>query len=121
MEVSQGSEDTGAHSLGKYRLIAQIGHGGMAEVFLEVGRGPAGFNKLLVIKEIRPQLAQDPELLGMFLDEARLAARLSHANVVQTNEVGQDGDRYFIAMEYLEGQPLNRVLHRLGRGGAGAA
>ncbi len=48
----------------------------------------------------------------MFLDEARLAARLNHRNVVQTNEVGQQNGRYFIAMEYLEGQPLNRVLHR---------
>jgi serine/threonine-protein kinase len=89
----------------------------MAEVFLAVVRGPAGFNKLVVIKQIRPQLAEDPEFLGMFLDEARLAARLSHPNVVQTNEVGQEGERYFIAMEYLEGQPLNRVLHRLSRAG----
>src|SRR6185369_9959070 len=104
-----------ANSLGKYRLIAELGHGGMAEVYLAVVRGPAGFNKLLVIKQIRPQLAEDPEFLGMFLDEARLAARFSHPNVVQTNEVGQEGDRYFIAMEYLEGQPLNRVIHRLGR------
>src|SRR5512140_2364628 len=115
-----GAQETatgqGPNTLGKYRLIAELGHGGMAEVFLAVVRGPAGFNKLVVIKQIRPQLAEDPELLGMFLDEARLAARLSHPNVVQTNEVGQEGDRYFIAMEYLEGQPLNRVLHRLGRG-----
>src|SRR6185295_2180862 len=116
MEGSQVSATgVGGHSLGKYRLIAELGHGGMAEVFLAVARGPAGFNKLVVVKQIRPQLAEDPEFLGMFLDEARLAARLSHSNVVQTNEVGQEGDRYFIAMEYLEGQPLNRVLHRLGR------
>ena len=101
--------------LGKYRLIAELGHGGMAEVFLAVARGPAGFNKLLVIKKIRPQLAEDPEFLSMFLDEARLAARLNHSNIVQTIEVGQEGRQYFIAMEYLEGQPLNRVLHRTGR------
>jgi serine/threonine-protein kinase len=101
-----------ANVMGKYRLIAELGHGGMAEVFLAVARGPAGFNKLVVIKQIRPQLAQDPEFLAMFLDEARLAARLSHPNVVQTNEVGEDAGRYFIAMEYLEGQPLNRVIHR---------
>jgi eukaryotic-like serine/threonine-protein kinase len=107
----------GANTLGKYRLIAELGHGGMAEVFLSVVRGPAGFNKLVVIKQIRPQLAEDPEFLGMFLDEARLAARLSHPNVVQTNEVGQEGERYFIAMEYLEGQPLNRVIHRLQKSG----
>src|SRR5580700_9413380 len=107
----------GANTLSKYRLIAELGHGGIAEVFLAVVRGPAGFNKLVVIKQIRPQLAEDPEFLGMFLDEARLAARLSHPNVVQTNEVGEENHRYFIAMEYLEGQPLNRVIHRLQKAG----
>ena len=109
--------ETGAGGFGKYRLIAELGHGGMAEVFLAIASGPAGFNKLLVIKQIRDQLADDPEFLGMFLDEARLAARLNHPNVVQTNEVGEDGRRYFIAMEYLEGQPLNRIAQRLGKDG----
>ncbi len=117
MEGSNAMKGPEANILGKYRLIAELGHGGMAEVYLAVVQGPAGFNKLVVIKQIRPQLATDPEFLSMFLDEARLAARLSHPNVVQTNEVGQEGDRYFIAMEYLEGQPLNRVLHRIGRDG----
>src|SRR3954470_15366390 len=117
MDGSPGSTGTGANSLGKYRLIAELGHGGMAEVFLAVVRGPAGFNKLVVIKQIRPQLAEDPEFLGMFLDEARLAARLSPPNVVQTNEVGQEGERYFIAMEYQEGQPHTRVPHRLAKTG----
>jgi len=104
-----------ANVLGKYRLIAELGHGGMAEVFLAVAQGPAGFNKLTVIKQIRPQLADDPEFLSMFLDEARLAARLNHPQIVQTNEVGHEANRYFIAMEYLEGQPLNRVVNRVGR------
>src|SRR3954468_21462052 len=117
MDGSDTTVQTGGVSVGKYRLIAELGHGGMAEVFLAVVRGPAGFNKLMVIKQIRPQLAEDPEFLGMFLDEARLAARLSHPNVVQNNEVGHEVGRYFIAMEYLEGQPLNRVLHRLQRTG----
>src|SRR5271170_1756872 len=99
-------------ALRKYRLIAEIGRGGMADVFLAVVQGPAGFNKLVVIKKTRPELAQDPEFLAMFLDEARLAARLNHPNVVQTTEVGQDGERYFIAMEYLDGQPLNRIRAR---------
>src|SRR3954454_15055883 len=100
MEGSQVSAGSGANSLGKYRLIAELGHGGMAEVYLAVVQGPAGFNKLGVSKQIRPQLATDPEFLSMFLDEARLAARLSHPNVVQTNKVGHEGHRYFIAMEY---------------------
>src|ERR1700722_18271444 len=93
------------HALGKYRLIAEIGRGGMADVYLAVVQGRAGFNKLTVIKKTRPGLAPDPELLAMFLVEARLAARLNLPNVVQTHEVGQDGERYFIAMEYLDGQP----------------
>ena len=117
MEGNHGAPSGGANALGKYRLIAELGHGGMAEVYLAVVQGPAGFNKLVVIKQIRPQLAEDPEFLAMFLDEARLAARLSHPNVVQTNEVGQEGNRYFIAMEYLEGQPLNRIFHRLQKSG----
>jgi serine/threonine protein kinase len=99
-------------AIGKYRLVAAIGHGGMADVYLAASQGPAGFNKLLVVKELRPALAFDPEFLTMFLDEARLAARLNHPNVVQTYEVGTDDERYFIAMEYLDGQPLHRVLRR---------
>ncbi len=59
----------------------------MADVYLAVVHGPAGFNKLTVIKRLRPSLAEEPEFLAMFLDEARLAARLNHPNVVQTNEV----------------------------------
>lgn len=105
------------HSSHKYRLIAAIGRGGMADVFLAVAQGPAGFNKLVVLKKARPELAQDPEFLAMFLDEARLSARLNHPNVVQTLEVGHDGERYFIAMEYLDGQPLHRIRGRAGGGG----
>jgi eukaryotic-like serine/threonine-protein kinase len=105
-------------SLGKYRFVATLGHGGMAEVFLAVAMGPAGFNKLQVIKRLRPNLAEDPDLCAMFLDEARLAARLNHRNVVQTNEVDRVDGQYFMAMEYLDGQPLHRVLvqaKKLGR------
>ncbi len=97
-------------ALGKYRLVASLGHGGMADVYLAVSKGRAGFNKLVVLKRLRPNLAEDPEFLNMFLDEARLAARLNHPNVVQTNEVDQIGDDYFIAMEYLDGMPLNRIV-----------
>ena len=104
--------------LGRYRLIASLGHGGMADVFLGVAEGPVGFSKLQVIKRLRPNLAEDPELLTLFLDEARLAARLNHPNVVQTNEVGEQGGGYFIAMEYLDGQPLNRILQRAASAGA---
>ena len=99
-----------ASLLGKYQPIARLGHGGMADVYLAVAHGPVGFNKLQVIKRLRSNLAEETEFLTMFLDEARLAARLNHPNVVQTNEVGESNGRYYIAMEYLEGQPLNRIL-----------
>jgi serine/threonine-protein kinase len=100
------------HSFGKYMLLAELGHGGMADVFLAAVQGPGGFSKLQVLKCLRKNLADDPEFVTMLVDEARLAARLNHPNVVQTLEVGNVGNQYFIAMEYLEGQPMNRVAHR---------
>ena len=96
--------------LGKYMPIADLGQGGMADVFLAIARGPSGFNKLTVVKVLRPHLAIDPEVLAMFLDEGRLAARLNHPNVVQTNEVGHEQGVHFMAMEYLEGQSLHRMI-----------
>ena len=102
---------------GKYRLIAEIGRGGMAEVYLALLQGDLGFNKLVVLKQIREDMADDPELLGMFLDEARLAARLRHPNVVETHEVAQENGHTFMAMEYLEGQPLHRIFQRVQRTG----
>jgi serine/threonine-protein kinase len=82
----------------------------MADVFLSVARGQMGFNKLAVIKRLRQALAEEPSFRNMVLDEARLAARLSHPNIVHTYEVGEQNGVYFIAMEYLEGQSLNKVL-----------
>lgn len=108
---------TRALQRGKYRLIAEIGRGGMAEVYLALLQGDLGFNKLVVLKQIREDMADDPELLGMFLDEARLAARLRHPNVVETHEVAQENGHTFMAMEYLEGQPLHRIFQRVHRTG----
>src|SRR5678815_662199 len=107
-------------TLGKYRLIAEIAHGGMGVVYLAMVQGVAGFHKLAVVKELKPELVEEPAFLTMFLDEARLAARLSHPNIVQTNEVGNDGDRYFLAMEYLEGRCLDHVRRRARRRAAAA-
>src|SRR5678816_3006416 len=96
---------------GKYRLLAELGRGGMADVYLAIAQGPAGlgFHKLVVIKRLREDLAEDPEFVSMLVDEARIAARLNHPNVVQTLEVGQVGGQYFIAMEFLEGQAFHRI------------
>src|SRR6476469_4506770 len=105
-------ENTMPEAQSKFRLVAELGRGGMGNVYLAVVSGPAGFNKLQVVKRLRPDLAGDPESVTMFLDEARLAARLSHPNVVQTNEVGQEGSNSFIAMEYLAGQSLDSLARR---------
>ncbi|HET7500491.1 MAG TPA: ABC transporter substrate-binding protein, partial [Kofleriaceae bacterium] len=106
----------GSHELsGKFRFIAEIGHGGMSEVFLALTQGGmGGFQKLVAVKLLRRDLAEDDDFRQMFLDEARLTARLSHPNVVQTNDVGEDQGRYYIAMEYLEGQTFERVRRSRG-------
>jgi serine/threonine protein kinase len=91
------------YPLGKYIVLAELGRGGMAEVFLALSRGRSGFSKLVVLKLLRAHLAEDEEFLRMFLAEARLAARLNHPNVVQTYEVSAEGGRDCIVMEYLEG------------------
>jgi serine/threonine protein kinase len=102
---------------GKYQLFATLGHGGMADVFLAVAHGPMGFNKLTVIKRLKPVLSTEPSFRQMFLDEARLAARLAHPHVVHTYEVGEEDGAYFLAMEYIQGQSLNRVIKQTLRRG----
>ena len=104
---------------GKYTYIASVGRGGMADLYLVSSRGPAGFSKLMVIKELRRDLARSPEHVEMFLAEARLAARLDHPQVVQAYDVSQLGNRHFLVMEYLEGQSLQYVLLRLDRNDEG--
>ena len=78
----------------------------MAEIFLARLHGDGGFEKLVCIKRILPHLADDPQFVAMFLDEARIAARISHPNVCQVFELGESHGQYYIAMEYLEGVPL---------------
>ncbi|WP_437979852.1 protein kinase domain-containing protein [Sorangium sp. So ce117] len=96
--------------LGRYRPIAKLGRGGMADVFLAMAHGPASVNKLVVVKRLRSSGDEEDRQVLMFMDEAKLSARMNHPNVVQTYEVGSDRDGYFILMEYLEGQPLKRVM-----------
>ena len=111
----------------KYRDVAELGRGGMGEVVLSIASasitggggvgGGGGFDKLLVRKRLHASLADDKDLLRMFLREARLSVRLNHPNVVQTYDVGRDSGGYFIAMEYLEGQSLNSVIKRTSHSG----
>ena len=102
--------------LGRYELITRIGQGGMAEVQLALQRGPAGFEKLVVVKLVHENLATQRAFVDMLLDEARVAALVKHPNVVDIYDLGEVEGRYFIAMEYLEGEPLLAVL-RAGRDG----
>src|SRR5678815_5527665 len=86
-------------TFGKYHLIAKLGQGGMADVFLAVARGPVGgFNKLVVIKRLKPGVSDETEFHGMFMDESRLAARLNHPHVVQTLEAGTVDAHYYLCM-----------------------
>jgi eukaryotic-like serine/threonine-protein kinase len=98
--------------LGRYGLVSTLGQGGMGTIHLAVAGGLGEFQKLLVVKELRRDLAQNDKFVAMFLAEAKLAARLSHPNVVQTLEAGMDGDRYFLSMEFLDGQPFIELLRR---------
>lgn len=98
--------------IGKYHLVAELARGGMGIVHLAASQGPGSFNKLLVVKELKPELSHDDAYVSMFLDEARLAARLSHPNIVQTIEVGSEGNRHYMVMEFLDGRSLHRVARR---------
>src|ERR1044071_4623435 len=98
---------------GKYLLIGEVATGGMAEVFLAVNKGPEGFLKVVVIKRVLQHLTRSPEFVEMFINEARVAARLEHPNIVRTYEFGQVDGQYFTAMEYLPGEDLCKVLNNL--------
>ena len=98
---------------GKYLLERQLAIGGMAEVFLARQHGPAGFEKTLVIKRILPHFANDEQFITMFLDEARTSAKLNHPNLVQIYELGEAEGTYYIAMEYIRGESLNKVIKTL--------
>ena len=84
----------------------------MAEVFRARSRGLAGFEKILVIKKILPHLAKDKEFVNLFIDEARIAVQLLHVNIVQVFDLGEIDGQYFMAMEYVQGLDLSRLLSR---------
>ncbi len=104
------SEPPQREAFGRYALLEKIGQGGMAEVFRAKSYGVEGFEKVLVIKRILPQLAQESKFVEMFVREAKLSVRLSHANVVQVFDLGRVGDALFIAMEYVHGLDLATLL-----------
>ncbi len=95
--------------LGKYRLLQPLARGGMAELYLARQQGVAGIEKTVVIKRVLPHLAKYKDFVGMFLDEARIAAQLDHPNIVQLFEFGEVDGNYYIAMEYLAGEDLTAL------------
>jgi len=99
-------------TLGRYELLTQIGKGGMAEVHLAMQRGPGGFEKLVVIKLIHEHLAAHPAFVEMLLDEGRLAGMIKHPNVIDIYDLGEADDQHYVAMEYLDGEPLLAILRR---------
>ncbi len=109
---SKNEKAPGTFFLGRYRVVEEIGIGGMATVHLARMDGPGGFQKWVAIKRIHPNLVEDDQFVDMFLDEARIAAGINHANVAQVFDLGKDEGTYWIAMEYLHGEPLREIMRR---------
>src|SRR5437773_3328790 len=104
--------------IGRYEAFLQIGAGGMARVYLAVQRGRAGQKaELVVLKVLRPEAVEDEHILELFTDEARIAMRLEHPNVIRTREVVAGPPDYLLVMDFHDGRSLLDVLTRLGRDG----
>ena len=97
---------------GKYQLIEKIATGGMAEVYKAKSYGVAGFEKLLVIKKILPHLSRNKDFVGMFINEAKIAVSLNHANIAQVYDLGVVGSDYYMAMEFIHGNDLMKIIKR---------
>ncbi|MEM1034564.1 MAG: serine/threonine-protein kinase [Myxococcota bacterium] len=115
-EVGPPDQDVLPRQFGKYTLLRPLAAGGMAKVYLAIQRAVAGFEKLVVIKRILPELARDPGFVEMLLTEARTAATLNHPNVVQTFDVGEVEGTYFIAMEHIDGEDIRSIVRAMKRG-----
>ena len=101
---------TAVRVLGRYALYDEIAHGGMATVHFGRLLGPVGFARTVAIKRLHPHFAKDPEFVSMFLDEARVAARIRHPNVVPTLDVVAEDSELFLVMEYVQGESLSRLM-----------
>ncbi len=114
MPTPQPQLEVGSY-YGKYFLLKKLAAGGMGEIFLAKQQGPAGFEKILVVKKVLPHLTENKEFVELFLSEARLAARMNHRNVVQLFELGEHQGSYFIAMEYVSGRTLRDLIDAAAR------
>lgn len=101
----------------RYRVVERLEAGGMAEVFIGEAMSVQGFKKKVAIKRVLPHLAQNKNFMGMFLDEARLGARLNHANIVSVFDIGAADNTYFLVMEFVDGANLKKIIEVLRRHG----
>jgi serine/threonine protein kinase len=95
---------------GKYYLLDRINVGGMAEVFRAKAFGVEGFERVVAVKRILPTIAEDTDFITMFIDEAKIAVQLNHANIAQIFDLGKVGDSYFIALEYVHGKDVRAIF-----------
>jgi eukaryotic-like serine/threonine-protein kinase len=102
-------------SVGRYQILSLLGEGGMGRVCLGRMHGPGGFERLVAIKLLHDHLSRDGAFVQMFLDEARISARIRHPNVVDVIEVGEESGNFYIAMEYISGETLARAANRLAK------
>jgi len=109
--VGQGAAEIGS-AANSYEILAKLASGGMAEIFLAKSASIGGVERYVVLKRIMRHRAADTQLVRMFLDEARLAAQLQHANIAQVYDIGKLGDAYFFTMEYVHGETVRALLHR---------
>ena len=102
---------------GKYQILERVAQGGMAEIYKARMEGIGGFNRLFAIKRILPSLSQNKEYIDLLVDEAKVAGLLSHANIVQILDLGEVSGQYYVAMEYVNGRDLGRVIARCNKRG----
>lgn len=110
---SERPERTPVKRIGRYQLCFELASGGMATVYLARTFGSSGFEKLVALKRIHPHLAKEKQYVEMFLDEAKIASRITHPNVCSVFDFGHADGEYYIAMEYLVGEPLSRMYGRV--------
>ncbi|MFO0694225.1 MAG: protein kinase [Polyangiales bacterium] len=111
-DATEGASAPSVVPFGKYLLLERLAVGGMAEVFLAKSFGIEGFERILAVKRIAPSMAEDQSFIEMFIDEAKIAGHLSHANIASIYELGKVGNAHYIAMEYVWGKDLLQIMNR---------
>jgi serine/threonine-protein kinase len=112
MERRANREDVIGRQVGRYTIVSHLATGGMAELYIARQEAVGGFEKNLVVKVLQSRYAQHPRVVAMFLDEARLAAKLNHPSIVHVYDVAEEDGNKFIAMEYIHGETLTDIIKR---------